>query len=209
MDGRGAEFQVGSSEIVPHTPPYAPVVLSRCYALASGHYRYRPSVHPTSNLTSPHPSGLSLAAGDCHGCRVRQPVRGYIGGGARRSHGQCGVVLYMTSLRWLGIAHLLPFRAPRPCIPSASTIHVCSTRVPRTPLLVCRRMYPLTEQMPKALLPVANVPLIGYVMKALEVAKFDGATQCHSLPGPVHAAAVRCCCTAPRRRAAAVALGSP
>lgn len=40
-------------------------------------------------------------------------------------------------------------------------------------------MYPLTEQMPKALLPVANVPLIGYVMKALEAAKFDGATQRH------------------------------
>jgi len=36
------------------------------------------------------------------------------------------------------------------------------------------RMYPLTENIPKALLPVANRPLIWYPVKYLETAGFPG-----------------------------------
>ena len=36
------------------------------------------------------------------------------------------------------------------------------------------RMYPLTEEMPKAMLPVGNIPMIGYIMRQLELAKFNG-----------------------------------
>ena len=38
----------------------------------------------------------------------------------------------------------------------------------------CARMYPLTEKCPKALLPVANRPVIDYCLDLLEKAGFSG-----------------------------------
>lgn len=36
------------------------------------------------------------------------------------------------------------------------------------------RMYPLNEQLPKALLPVANKPMIWYPIRMLQKAGFEG-----------------------------------
>ena len=41
------------------------------------------------------------------------------------------------------------------------------------------RMYPLTEQCPKCLLPVANKPLLWYPVQLLEKAGFHGDTYLH------------------------------
>lgn len=40
------------------------------------------------------------------------------------------------------------------------------------------RMYPLTEDCPKALLPVGNMPLIWYPIQLLEKNGFEGLAQC-------------------------------
>ena len=40
------------------------------------------------------------------------------------------------------------------------------------------RMYPLTEECPKALLPVGNKPLIWYPIQLLEKNGFEGEPQC-------------------------------
>ena len=46
------------------------------------------------------------------------------------------------------------------------------------------RMYPLTENIPKALLPVGNLPMIWYPIRLLEKAGFEG-----------ESFVLRCCCT--------------
>lgn len=63
------------------------------------------------------------------------------------------------------------------CSASALQLHACSMQNCLAVILAAgrgSRMYPLTEECPKCLLPLANRPLIWYPVQLLERAGFQG-----------------------------------